>query len=206
MKHIYLSLTLLCSVVCYTHSTISASLSCPCIAKDGGNCCCASRDTACNCVEEYAKNGAVSAECPCPKTSCCNEFSNPVVEVSYGELFDKVTILEIKAVQIHDEKKRNNVLIELSVLNEAIATVLKKNDALASELLTLKNELADINWQLWQVEDALRIKEARQLFDAEFIALARSVYKINNLRANTKTKISTLLNSHIVEEKSYAIN
>ncbi len=212
MKQIYFSVALLVSGITLGPTLLGSAqqcpcvtkkISCPCVTKDGGVCACAARGEQCNCAVVYAKDGTVPASCPCPKTEFNPTATNPVVEVSYGELFDKVTILEIKAVQLNDEAKRNNVLTELDLLNTAVAQVLQRNQPLESQLLTLKDELSDVNKKLWQVEDALREKESHKSFDAEFIALARSVYKLNGERIRVKSTISTLLHSHIVEEKCY---
>lgn len=206
MKRMYITLMLLCSGVWYFPAFSSTATVCPCITKDGGECCCASRGTPCNCAEIYGKNGAVPADCPCIKTTVKIAPRNPMVEVSYGELFDKVTILEIKARQIQDEQKRKNVLTELDILHNVVTKIFEQNSAVASELQAFKDELATINWDLWQVEDAIRVKEKEQKFDAEFIVLARNVYKYNKKRLDAKTKISKLLHSHIIEEKLYAGN
>lgn len=206
MKRIFLNLILLCSSIWHVPTFTNTTLVCPCITKDGGECCCASRGTQCDCAENYAKQSTVSVECPCPKTEIKITSRNPMVEVSYGELFDKFTILEIKARQIHDEQKRKNVLTELDILQNVVTQIFEKNRELEQELHSLKAELATVNWDLWQVEDALREKEAQQIFDGEFITLARSVYKLNKKRLDAKTKISKLLHSHIVEEKLYAGN
>jgi hypothetical protein len=206
MKHFVLSISLLLSgAALITHQTITA-VSCPCVSKNG-TCECSARG-GCNCAEMYAREGSVPASCPCAKTDCCSAAQKPsekpVVEVSHGELFDKVTILEIKEREIQDEQKKKHVVTELAILNKSIEHILEKHSEIQEELLVLKKELSEINWRLWQVEDAVRAKEAAQLFDAEFIQLARSVYGLNNARIIVKTKISRLLNSHIVEVKSYA--
>jgi len=206
MKRIFLSLSLLLSCVVLTSYHAALAVMCPCVSKTG-TCECSLRGE-CNCAEIYAKEGTVPADCPCAKTDCCGinqkPPTNPVVEVSYGELFDKVTILEIKEREILDEQKKNLVMVELSILSKSIEAILANNNAIRDELLALKAELGDINWKLWQVEDAIREKETAQQFDETFIHLARSVYTLNNARIVVKTKISRLLNSHIVEVKSYA--
>jgi uncharacterized protein DUF6165 len=210
MKHFCLTLSLLLSGVALTSHQHSTALSCPCVSKTGK--CECSINGECNCAEIYAREGSVPATCPCEKTDCCTNCctveqtpsENPVIEVSYGELFDKVTILEIKAREIQDEQKRSHAITELDILNQLVEGILEQQSAIQDELLILKNELGEINWRLWQVEDAIRAKETSQKFDAEFIQLARSVYGLNNARIVVKTKISRLLNSHIVEVKSYA--
>lgn len=222
MKHFFLSASLLLSSMlvapswthaacCCNPSKVSAvcecthrRAACPCVTKEGGECSCTLRGGECNCAATYAKEGTVSTECPCVKNDCCCPSTNPVVEISYGELFDKVTILEIKKREINDEQKRSHVLIELEILNKSVDTILAQHSSLKKELIALKEELGNVNWQLWQVEDSIRVKEAQQSFDAEFIHLARSVYKLNHARVELKTKISYLLKSTIVEVKSYA--
>ena len=110
-------------------------------------------------------------------------------------MIDKITILEIKSVEIVDEKARVNVLKELSLLqNVAVG---------ASKISDLKGELKAVNAELWKIEDAIREKERKNEFDQEFITLARSVYQRNDQRARIKRKISALLASEIIEEKSY---
>lgn len=206
MKKIMLSITLLISGSLYTPYIQNASIACPCVNKKlGGNCCCAGSDHACNCVETFEKNGSVPMTCPCPKTDLTKQESDlPHIEVSHGELFDKVTILEIKSRQITDAKKLNNIITELSTLNRVLNSTLEDNSAEKNLLLSLKDDLYTVNWELWQVEDALREKEAAQEFDAEFISLARSVYMLNDLRFSIKRTISSTLDSRIIEEKSYA--
>ncbi len=222
MKNLFLSASLLLSSIlvapsllnatcCCNPSKVSAACectnrraACPCVTKEGGECNCTLRGGECNCAATYAKDGAVSADCPCVKTECCCTPTNPVVEVSYGELFDKTTILEIKKREIKDEQKRSLAIHELEILNKSVDAILAQNGSIKEELLALKEELGNVNWKLWQVEDAVRVKEAQQSFDAEFIHLARSVYKLNHARIELKTKISYLLKSPIVEVKSYA--
>lgn len=222
MKRFFLSASLLLSSILITPSLLSATCccnpskqsaacectnrraACPCVTKEGSACNCTVRGGECHCAAAYAKDGSVSADCPCIKTECCCTPISPLIEVSYGELFDKVTILEIKKRQITDAQKKSLAINELEILNKSVEAVLTKNSAVRTELLALKEQLGAVNWQLWQVEDALRVKESHQTFDSEFIDLARSVYKLNHARIELKTKISYLLNSPIVEVKSYA--
>lgn len=118
--------------------------------------------------------------------------------ISAGELIDKITILEIKAERISDPAKLANVRRELAELN-ALRTR-HRLDGL--EVLTA--DLRTVNETLWEVEDALRLLEVEQRFDARFIALARAVYQTNDRRAALKKEINLLVGSAIVEEKSYA--
>ena len=123
----------------------------------------------------------------------------PSIPASWGEIIDKITILEIKMKNIGDEKAKNNVSHELSLLNDTCSEIFAAN----SEVVELKNQLSEINSRLWQIEDDIREKEAQQSFDDEFVELARSVYKTNDLRAAVKREINVCLESEIVEEKSY---
>ncbi len=127
-------------------------------------------------------------------------MENISTPVSPGELLDKITILEIKSEQIKDAEKLLNVKTELSILNGSWSQTLIQNE----EIDKLKSELKSNNQALWDIEDKIRIKEAKKEFDEIFIELARSVYIENDKRAATKKKINVLLGSEIVEEKSYA--
>lgn len=119
--------------------------------------------------------------------------------VSYGELIDKITILEIKAERIGDPAKQANIRRELGALDRV------REGALAAtpELAALRDELAAVNRRLWEVEDALRGCEREGRFDAHFVELARSVYRENDRRATLKRALNKLTGSDIVEEKSY---
>jgi len=121
------------------------------------------------------------------------------IEVSVGELLDKITILEIKSERIRDESKLANVRKELGALRGAWqASPLSSTDVTA-EMAGLKR----VNEALWQIEDDIRQKEADRIFDDGFIELARSVYKQNDERAAIKRELNQKLGSHLVEEKSY---
>ncbi|CAM3896021.1 DUF6165 family protein [Paracoccus yeei] len=122
----------------------------------------------------------------------------PLVPVSWGELLDKITILEIKADRIEDAAARANVARELALLREVAAPVLPQPG-----LAALIEALRSINCALWEIEDAIRARDAAARFDAEFIRLARAVYLTNDERAALKRKINVLLRSVLVEEKSY---
>ena len=122
-----------------------------------------------------------------------------LVPISVGELFDKISILEIKAEEIADPAKRANVSRELAALE-----VVRRREVTALPALdTLYAELCLINRKLWNTEDALRGCERNGRFDADFIALARSVYRDNDRRAQLKRQISELAGSDIIEEKTY---
>lgn len=121
------------------------------------------------------------------------------VPVSYGELIDKITILEIKARQIVDPAKLANVRNELDLLNATWANDVASQTDIADE----RTRLLAVNEALWDIEDRIRLKEKAQAFDAEFVELARSVYFRNDERAAVKREINLKLGSQLVEEKSY---
>lgn len=123
----------------------------------------------------------------------------PHVRVSWGELLDKLTILQIKLTRIADETSLSNVKKELALLSSAVGDDLNADTALAQ----LRKSLYSVNLDLWEIEDKIRAKEGCKAFDAEFIELARSVYKRNDRRAALKREINRLLASEIVEEKSH---
>src|SRR5579863_2095724 len=123
-----------------------------------------------------------------------------LVEVSAGELVDKITILELKLEHIKDPVKLANVRLEHERRMATFHEDLDECGALAALIQALKA----VNGELWQIEDDIRAKERAQAFDAEFIALARSVYRMNDRRAALKREINQLQRSAIVEEKSYA--
>ena len=122
-----------------------------------------------------------------------------LIPVSIGELADKLSILEIKAARIDDAGKRAHVQVEL----EGLRTLWDAQVAAQADLAGMKDQLRAINERMWDVQDALRAKEAAQVFDADFIELARSVYIENDKRAALKKEINEHCGSSIVEEKSY---
>lgn len=124
----------------------------------------------------------------------------PLLPVSWGEVFDKLSILDIKSERISDPDKRRNVERE----RDEIVAVVGDMDRFPPGLPALLVQLKATNAQLWDVEDGKRQAEREQRFDAHFIALARQVYIGNDRRAALKRDINTLLGSAIVEEKSYA--
>jgi hypothetical protein len=128
-------------------------------------------------------------------------MSQLLVPVSYGELIDKISILEIKAERIGDVAKRANVLRELAAL---MATWQAHPASRAQPIDDLWSELRRVNGELWDIEDRIRDKEAAGLFDGEFIELARAVYFTNDVRARLKRDLNVRLGSDLVEEKSYA--
>jgi hypothetical protein len=119
--------------------------------------------------------------------------------VSYGELIDKITILEIKSRRITDEAKLANVRNELDLLNATWAN----DSASETDINSERAQLFAVNELLWDIEDHIRLKERAQEFDQEFIELARAVYFRNDERAAFKRNINLKLGSQLVEEKSY---
>ena len=123
-------------------------------------------------------------------------LSSIFAPVSLGELIDKITILEIKQIHMTGIKLKN-VDKELKLLRKILQD---KNLEIDIDLI---NNLKEVNNNLWEIEDNIRIKESNQKFDKEFIQLARSVYKENDKRASIKKEINQKYNSELVEEKSY---
>ena len=123
----------------------------------------------------------------------------PSVPVSWGELIDKITILEIKAERLHTPTARANAAHELALLRAVVAEVAEAPPGLAA----LRGELSAVNRCLWDAEDEIRRKEASQSFDAGFIELARSIYRGNDDRSRIKRAINDMLGSGIIEEKQY---
>jgi hypothetical protein len=121
--------------------------------------------------------------------------------ISLGELIDKITILEIKALNITDENKLKNVTHELHILNEKITNLL--DAAGVAKLAPLKQALKNINQALWVIEDDIRDCEYVKDFSDKFIQLARAVYVTNDKRAAVKKDINLAFGSELIEEKSY---
>jgi hypothetical protein len=121
------------------------------------------------------------------------------VPVSYGELIDKVTILEIKAARIRDAAKLANVRDELDLLNSTWSA----DPVGRIDIADARARLKAVNEALWDIEDRIRVKERAQAFDGEFVELARAVYVRNDERAAIKREINLKLGSRLVEEKSY---
>ena len=130
-----------------------------------------------------------------------NKLGKILAEISAGELFDKISILEIKKTKIQDINKLKDISKELESLNET----LKKHglNKIGGELKKLTKELSDINLDLWDIEDGKRLAEKNNSFGEKFIELARNVYKINDKRAKIKLSINNALGSNIKEMKSY---
>jgi uncharacterized protein YukE len=122
-----------------------------------------------------------------------------LIPISPGELLDKITILRIKVARIQDAAKLANVKRELSLLEQTW----KDSGASTHDVSLDERALENVNERLWDIEDRIRDKEARQTFDREFIELARAVYISNDERAAIKKRINLHLGSLLVEEKSY---
>ena len=129
-----------------------------------------------------------------------NTWSNiPSLPVSWGEVFDKLTILHIKSEKLSDPVKLDNVQLE----KKAIESVIGDMNQFPEALMPLINQLKAVNEGLWDIEEGKRDCERCQSFDDRFIQLARRVYIDNDKRAAIKKDINILLGSSIVEEKSY---
>jgi hypothetical protein len=120
------------------------------------------------------------------------------VKIGIGELFDRLSILEIKMKEIKDEHKLENVKKEYDYTTELVNSLDKKETT--DELYEV---LYSINYMLWNIEDEIRLCEKQKIFDEKFITLARQVYMINDKRAKVKKEINVLYNSDFIEEKSY---
>ncbi|MEE8334239.1 MAG: DUF6165 family protein [Alphaproteobacteria bacterium] len=127
------------------------------------------------------------------------ETPTVAIEISPGELIDKITILEIKSERIGDAAKLENVRYELGLLGAT------RDESLAdsAELDRLESELKSVNETLWEIEDDIRACEAAGDFGQTFVELARAVYRTNDRRAALKREIGALFGSKLVEEKSY---
>lgn len=123
-----------------------------------------------------------------------------LVPVSWGEIIDKITILEIKAEQLTDPAKLANVNKELAEL----VAVREREFPNHAQLAVVAAELKAINQKLWVIEDDVRDCERAKDFGAKFVELARAVYFTNDERAALKRKVNDLLGSALIEEKSYA--
>lgn len=121
------------------------------------------------------------------------------VPVSFGELLDKIAILQIKSERMSDPAKLANVRNELDALERTWLA----HPAASHDIARMRVDLKAVNERLWVIEDAIRVKEKAQAFDDEFIRLARSVYVENDTRARIKKEINLALGSSYVEEKSY---
>ncbi len=122
----------------------------------------------------------------------------PVVPVSWGELLDKLTILEIKRERISAPAALLNVAAEHDAVRSAAAPALA-----TAQIGADMDELRDVNRRLWDIEDAIRAEDAAGRFGEAFVELARAVYGTNDRRAAVKRRLNQRLGSALVEEKSY---
>lgn len=118
------------------------------------------------------------------------------IEVSNGEIADKLTIIEIKLKRINESQKLENLRKEYEILIRAVASIINRNHPLYIDLYNINN-------QLWDIEDHIRELERSKEFGNDFIQTARSVYFINDKRSDVKRKINELTGSNLTEEKSY---
>ena len=125
---------------------------------------------------------------------------NIEIPISTGELLDKLSILEIKKDKVKDLTKLKNIKHEYDLLNN-LSLGLKEKDE--KNFNSLYGEILNVNKKLWDIEDRIRILEAEQRFDEEFISVARSVYFINDDRFDIKKKINETFGSDVAEEKEY---
>ena len=128
-----------------------------------------------------------------------NKLDKILAEISAGELFDKITILEIKKEKISNKEKLIDIEKELSSLNDTVKKFIPDQSNISKHI----NDLKEINLKLWDIEDGKRAAEKEKKFDDKFIELARDVYKLNDERAKIKLAINTTLGSNIKEVKSY---
>ena len=126
-----------------------------------------------------------------------NKLDKILAEISAGELFDKITILEIKKTKISDINKLEDVEKELLSLNYTF----KKFIVDTSKIQSLMDNLKSINLKLWEIEEGKRLAEKNNDFGERFIELARNVYKHNDERAKIKLEINNILGSNIKEVK-----
>ena len=123
-------------------------------------------------------------------------MNSVAVPISLGELIDKITILEIKEYKLENNKAKNviNELNQLTIILNNLNFVIEQK---------LIDKLREVNKNLWEIEDLIRLKEKENNFDDEFIKLARAVYKNNDERSKIKRYINIIYKSDIIEEKSY---
>ena len=126
-------------------------------------------------------------------------MKTPLIPISWGELFDKLTILQIKLENLKDTNALKNVKIE----QYKLCKIYNNNFSEDENAKRLFNDLKQINEKLWDIEDKIRDKERKKIFDEEFIELARNVYITNDQRSRIKRNINKTFQSYIIEEKSY---
>ena len=124
-----------------------------------------------------------------------------LAEISVGELYDKITILNIKLKKINDPHKLKNIKIELDTLVQQSNKLILKDDEILKKNI---QKLQDINEELWDIENVKRECEANKEFGETFIKISRDVHFKNDIRASIKKEINLLSNSKITEEKEYS--
>ena len=127
-------------------------------------------------------------------------MNTPLIKISWGELFDKLTILQIKLKKI----KNKNALWNIKIEHNELLKIYNSNFLQNANAKLLKADLKKINVKLWDIEDKIRDKERVKTFDEEFIELARKVYIINDERSRIKRNINEKFGSEIFEEKLYS--
>ena len=128
-----------------------------------------------------------------------NKIDKILAEISAGELFDKITILEIKKTKISNKEKLNDIEKELLSLNETVKKYIPNQSSISKYI----NDLKDINLKLWDIEDGKRAAEKNKDFGENFIKLARDVYINNDKRSKIKSQINKISGSNITEIKQY---
>ena len=124
----------------------------------------------------------------------------PQISISWGELFDKITILQIKLENLHKKSALKNVKLE----HDQLCKIYDSNFLEHENARRLMHDLKKINQKLWDIEDKIRDKERSKIFDQDFIELARKVYFTNDERSRIKRNINEIFGSELIEEKSYA--
>ena len=127
------------------------------------------------------------------------KFKKILSEISAGELLDKISILEIKLKKIKDKVGQNEINKEYKVLKEVQSSSIEMTE----KMITLYNEIKEVNLNLWNIEDKLRVCEKNKNFGKIFIELARGVYLNNDKRSKIKSEINKILGSNIREIKKY---
>lgn len=128
------------------------------------------------------------------------DLSRPLMPVSVGELADRRGILDLKAERASQKAVKSEAKRQRAALDPAWEAIIRQNDAVVG----LDIELRSINAELWEVEDKLRVAESQKVFDESFVALARSVYRLNDRRSEIKRRIDRMAGSSFSEIKSYA--
>jgi hypothetical protein len=123
------------------------------------------------------------------------------IEVSNGEILDKLSILELKMRFIKNQSQKDNIIKEYKFLKTVSMDILDKDDNIFP--FDLYEALSNINLRLWNIEDSIRLKEKSKEFDDEFVDLARAVYYTNDERSKIKKEINLQTGSEFLEEKSY---